>query len=136
MKSCIKSEDEGFSPENGRNPAKSSQVKAQAELKRLQDLTKDAIPSTKRSVAMPLMHNLAWQKVKLDETRRELMGQSLVIEYDNGGGQSGIRENPGFTAYNKLFGTFSRGVKQLCDMMDGADEAADELADYFNETKL
>lgn len=117
-------------------PANSSQQKAQAELKRLQGLTKGAIPDTMRNVAMPLMHNIAWQKVKLDEARHDLMGESLFVPYDNGGGQSGIREHPGFVAYNKLFTTFSRGVKQLIDLMDYGAGEADELQDYFNESRI
>ena len=114
----------------------STQGKVQSELKRLQTLTKDAIPKSLRDVAMPLIHNLAWQKVKLDEARRDLMGESLFVPYDNGGGQSGIREHPGFVAYNKLFTTFSRGIKQLTDLMDYEASEVDELQSYFDETRI
>jgi hypothetical protein len=113
-----------------------TQTKVQSELKRLQGLTKDAIPGNLRDVAMPLLHNLAWQKVKLDEARRDLMGESLFVPYDNGGGQSGIREHPGFVAYNKLFTTFSRGIKQLTDLMDYEAAEVDELQAYYDETRI
>lgn len=85
---------------------------------------------------MPLIHNVAWQKVKLDEARCDLMGESLFVPYDNGGGQSGIREHPGFVAYNKLFTTFSRGIKQLTDLMDFDAGEVDELQEYFDETRI
>lgn len=108
----------------------------QSELKKLQRLTKDAIPDEKRSAVLPLMSNIAFLKVKLDEARRELMHESIFTEYDNGGGQSGVREHPGFSAYNKLFTTFSRGIKQLTDMMPSGSTAGDALIDYLNETRF
>ena len=64
------------------------------------------------------------------------MGESLFVPYDNGGGQSGIREHPGFVAYNKLFTTFSRGIKQLIDLMDYEAGEIDELQGYFDETRI
>ena len=108
----------------------------QSELKRLQRLTKDVIPDDKRTAIMPLMSNIAFLKVKLDQARVELMGESIFTEYDNGGGQSGLREHPGFSAYNKLFTTFARGIKQITDMMPSGSTAADALVDYLNETRF
>lgn len=136
MKSQVIGKNQKISLRNVERPADSSQKRYQAEVKRLQALTKDVIPSTQRDVAMPLIHNLAWQKVKLDEARHDLMGESLFVPYDNGGGQRGIREHPGFVAYNKLFTTFSRGIKQLIDLMDYGAGEADELQDYFNESRI
>ena len=136
MQSDRKANNRKVSPVKPAIHSSRTQTKVQSELKRLQKITKGVIPETSRSVAMPLMHNLAFQKVKLEECRRDLMGEKLFVPYDNGGGQSGIREHPGFNAYNKLFTTFARGIKQLIDLMDGSDEEVDELRDYFNETKV
>ena len=136
VKSQVIGKNQKISPRVAERPADNSQRKYQAEVKRLQTLTKDAIPSTQRDVAMPLLHNIAWQKVKLDEARHDLMGESLFVPYDNGGGQSGIREHPGFVAYNKLFTTFSRGIKQLIDLMDYEAGEIDELQGYFDETRI
>ena len=119
-----------------RNPTRSTQTKTQSEITKLQKLTKDAIPDAVRDVAMPLIHNIAWQKVKLDEARHDLMNESLFCDYDNGGGQTGIREHPGFVAYNKLFATFSRGIKQLTDLMEIDAGEVDELQEYFNESRI
>lgn len=109
--------------------------KVESELKKLRTLTKDAIPEEKRKAIMPLLPNLAFQKVKLDEARRLLMNEYLFTEYDNGGGQCGLREHPGFTAYNKLFTTFQRGIKQLTDLMPTGAAASDALMDYVSETR-
>lgn len=111
------------------------QNRVDAELRKLQRITKDAIPKERRDAALSLLPNIAFLKVKLDEARSDLLYESLFTEYDNGGGQSGLREHPGFSAYNKLFTTFARAVKQLTDMMPSGSIAADALTDYINETR-
>lgn len=119
-----------------RRAAKHREQLVQAELRKLRDITKDAIPDEKRKVVMPLLANLAFLKVKLDEARVDLLGEKIYTEYDNGGGQCGIREHPGFSAYNKLFTTYARSIKQLADMMPSGSAAADQLIDYINETRF
>ncbi len=111
------------------------QTRMDSELRRLREITKDAIPDERRKAVMPLLANLAFLKVKLDDARNDLLYESIFTEYDNGGGQTGLREHPGFAAYNKLFTTFSRGVKQLTDMMPRGSGAADDLIEFLNETR-
>lgn len=123
---------------SGSSPPKrptSKQKRVESELKKLREITKGAIPDEKRKTVMPLLANLAFLKVKLDDARADLLYEDIFIEYDNGGGQTGLREHPGFSAYNKLFTTFSRGVKQLTDMMPNGTAAADALIDFINETR-
>lgn len=115
--------------------SRSKQSRLESELRKLRELTKDAIPDEKRKAIMPLLANIAFLKVKLDDARAELLYEDIFTEYDNGGGQTGLREHPGFSAYNKLFTTFSRAVKQLTDMMPSGTAAADALIDFINETR-
>lgn len=115
--------------------SRSKQSRLESELRKLRELTKDAIPDEKRKAIMPLLANIAFLKVKLDDARAELLYEDIFTEYDNGGGQTGLREHPGFSAYNKLFTTFSRSVKQLTDMMPSGTAAADALIDFINETR-
>ena len=117
-----------------RKPA-SPQARVDSELRKLQRITKDAIPDDKRNIVLGMLPNLAFMKYKLDEARKELLYESIFTEYDNGGGQCGIREHPGFAAYNKLFASFQRGIKQLCDLMPTGAAAADALTDYLAETR-
>lgn len=117
-----------------RKPA-SPQARVDSELRKLQRLTKDAIPEDKRNIVLGMLPNLAFMRYKLDEARKELLYESIFAYYDNGGGQSGLREHPGFAAYNKLFTTFQRGIKQLCDLMPTGAAEADALTDYIAETR-
>lgn len=118
----------------GRKPA-TVESRIESELRRLQKATKDAIPDERRAPVLPLLRNLAFMKVKLDDSRRELMYEPIYTEYDNGGGQSGLREHPGFSAYNKLFTTYSREMGKLVAMMPSGSSAADELVDFIASTR-
>ena len=44
----------------------------------------------------PLFDNICWMQIKLEDAREEIGEAGLLTEYDNGGGQSGTRQNPAF----------------------------------------
>jgi len=108
--------------------------RVESERKKLTELIAD-VDAKKKKAAAPLVKNAAFMRVKLDELMQTLMSQTPIIPYDNGGGQKGIREHPGFTAYNKLFNSFSKCIKQLCDLLPSTAGAADELLAYLDETR-
>ena len=61
----------------------------------------------------PIIENVAWMKVKLDDTRAAIKHSSVVIKYDNGGGQSGLRENPLFKGYSSLWKSYISGLDKI-----------------------
>ena len=61
--------------------------------------------------------NTAWIKVKLDEARDAIKTSNVVIPYDNGGGQKGLRENPLFKGYESLLKSYMGGMKQILDVL-------------------
>lgn len=65
--------------------------------------------------ALSLASELVWQADKLRETRETIDAERMapVIPYDNGGGQTGLRRNPLYDAYNALFSQFAKGSAQL-----------------------
>lgn len=54
---------------------------------------------------------------RLVETRKILANQQVVIPYDNGGGQKGIRKNPIFEGYNQLMANYRKTLEQLVSML-------------------
>lgn len=50
---------------------------------------------------------------KLDKIMGEIGEEAAVIEYDNGGGQSGVRENPQFKAYEGLWKAYITGLNTI-----------------------
>lgn len=60
-----------------------------------------------------VIDNTAWMKAKLDETRETIRNTSVAIPYDNGGGQTGIRENPLFKGYESLWKSYMSGMNVI-----------------------
>lgn len=94
------------------------------EKNKLKKLFKDAkIPEHKKKIYEPIIENVALMKVKLDELRKQIAYEEFMVEYDNGGGQKGIRENPIFKRYESFFKTFMIGMSRIID------ELPDEISD-------
>lgn len=72
-----------------------------------------------RTYVQELYDSVEFMRAKLIESRKALDGMDLVIPYDNGGGQSGIRENPYFVAYEKLLKSYIAALDKL-EAMTGA----------------
>jgi hypothetical protein len=52
----------------------------------------------------------------------------LIVGYDNGGGQRGIRKNPIYEAYNQLMANYRKSLQQLTELLQhyGMTDARDE----------
>lgn len=97
------------------------------EKNKLKKLLKDTnISDNKRKAFEPIIENVALMRVKLDELREAVAREPFMVEYDNGGGQKGIRENPIFKRYESFFKTYMLGMGRIIDTLP--DEIAVEEA--------
>ena len=76
-----------------------------------------SLPEPTRARAVELAENVLWMEGKLAEARKAIGKSSVAIPYDNGGGQRGIRKNPAFDGYNSLMSSYTKALKQLCEML-------------------
>ena len=79
---------------------------------------------------MELAKSVLFMEDKLEETRKLIKDEPLVIEYNNGGGQSGIRENPSFSSYEKLFATYSKGLDALMKIVNANGDHAVSVSSF------
>ena len=87
--------------------------RVRAEKQKLAKLLERAeLPKQKQEMLEPLIDNLAWQKCKLDDTRKLMQNEDIICQYDHGGGQKGIHENPYLKAYTNLFRTYMVGFEK------------------------
>lgn len=100
-----------------------------AEIDRLTTLLNDfGVSENKIKIISPIIENTAFMRMKLEEAKNLLDRSSIVISYDNGGGQKGIRENPIFKGYESLWKSYMQGMKQIIDCLPAESETAkDEL---------
>lgn len=68
--------------------------------------------------AVELAESVLFMAEKLKESRKAMADEPLVIDYDNGGGQKGIRENPHYTAYEKLMASYTKSLDQLSKIIE------------------
>ena len=93
--------------------------RAHREAARLRRLLREAgVEKPALDMARPVIDNTAWMKEKLEDARIAISESSVAISYDNGGGQTGIRENPHFTAYEKLINTYTRSLGELSKIIE------------------
>lgn len=93
-----------------------------AELRRLRDIFR-CVGEERFKVIEPMLEDLAFQRTKLADAREQFANTPLVLAYDNGGGQRGIRENPAIKAYNQLFRTYSDCIMSVVKLLPEQEQA-------------
>ena len=84
------------------------------------------IPAHKMKILEATIDNVALMKAKLDEMREQLITEKAVVEYDNGGGQKGVRENPVFKRYESFFKTYSLGMSAIFAVLKDEEGSEDD----------
>lgn len=118
---------------------KTIQKRIQDERTRLEGLLDKAeVPKQKQAVLETVIANLAAQRIMLEDTLEEMRGASVVCEYDNGGGQSGVRENPIFKAYISLWRGYMVGLEKYSSYLpkELQEDAATDSMDVLAQVKL
>ena len=54
-----------------------------------------------------------FQRKTLEQRRKDLVNEPFVVEYDNGGGQIGTKENPEWIAYEKLLKSYQATLRAI-----------------------
>lgn len=109
------------------------QTRTTREMRRLNKMLRDGGVEDRMVRALrPVVENTAWMKVKLDAAREKIHNTDIVIPYDNGGGQKGIRESPAFHGYESLWKAYMLGMGRLLDTMPER-KRADAEKDRANE---
>lgn len=104
------------------NELKESYEKEKRMIKR--ELKKVKISPHKMKLLESVIENTAWMKAKLDAVRMQITTADIVVEYDNGGGQKGIRKNPIFEGYRALWQSYMIGMGRILDAVPEEKRAA------------
>lgn len=101
--------------------------RAEAERERIRGILKAAkISENRMSLLEPVIENTAWMSAKLDDARDAIKNGQIVIPYDNGGGQKGLRESPLFKGYESLFRSYIAGMTKILDALPEETEGKKE----------
>lgn len=84
-----------------------------------------------------LVKQLQIMSKKLKSEAAKMPDQNLIVEYDNGGGQQGIRENPFFPSYEKLLASYIKGLMAVKELIgDQAQAEVVSLDDIRSKFKV
>lgn len=93
-------------------------TRATEEKNRITAILNDAGISERRMQTLaPIIENVSWMRAKLDDSRSLIKNSNIVVPYDNGGGQKGIRENPAFKGYEALWKAYMQGMNRILDTL-------------------
>lgn len=113
---------------------KTLEERVESEIERLTKILDDYnISDNKKKALEAIVENTAWMRVKLDDARDAVKTSSVVIPYDNGGGQKGLRENPIFKGYESLWKSYMTGMCKILECLPS--EAAKEEAETAENPK-
>lgn len=99
-------------------------------------LKKAGTPEDKIKALQPIIQNTAALKAKLDDVQTEMLDADALIEYEHGGGQSGIKENPIFGLYGSMMRSYTSGMKMIFDSMPTSQAATKKEDDKTNVLQL
>lgn len=80
-------------------------------------LAESGVKGSRIDSLRPIIENVAWMKAKLDDAREAIKTSNVVIPYDNGGGQKGLRENPLFKGYESLWKSYMLGMGKILECL-------------------
>lgn len=81
-----------------------------------------------------LIARIAYLAAYLDELQEQTTKEGVVVKYDNGGGQTGIRVHPAVQVYTQYHKDLTASLKQLREFMP-EDAGTDELVKFMEEHK-
>ena len=78
-------------------------------------LRKSGCDEERLKILMPSIDNLVWLEQKMEQGRALIASSAIVIPYDNGGGQKGVRKNPAFEAIHRMTASYNACLKAIVD---------------------
>ena len=95
---------------------KQRKSKIKKEKKRLLEIFQN-IETNRSKLVESLIADAAFQRVTLEETREIISRDGVIEVYQNGANQKGIKKSSAVEVYDKMVNTYSKIIKQLCDLL-------------------
>lgn len=97
-------------------PEISKEVRVKKEFLRLRKVYK-GLPASKQLIVMPLLENLAFMKVTLDDLQKNINAAGCSEEWKNGENQFGKKASADLQAYNSLIKNYNTVSDRLDKML-------------------
>ncbi len=106
------------------------EISIKKEKNRIKKIFKE-IDENKLKFCMTLIDRLAWLNVSVKELEQSIDRDGTTIPYDNGGGQSGVKDNPNVKTLIQYTKNITTITKQLVDLVPASKKKSklEELMD-------
>lgn len=106
------------------------EISIKKEKNRIKKIFKE-IDENKLKFCMTLIDRLAWLNVSVKELEQSIDRDGTTILYDNGGGQSGVKDNPNVKTLIQYTKNITTITKQLVDLVPASKKKSklEELMD-------
>lgn len=95
-----------------------SEIAIDKEKKRIYSILENANVSDNRIASLEtIIEECAFMRHKLNVAKKDIRESSIVIPYDNGGNQRGIRENPLFKGYESLLKSYLLALDRIISVL-------------------
>lgn len=109
--------------------------KIKTELRKLKKLIKN-LDKDKKNVAMPLIENIAFCVVQLEELRAIVKRDGYFEKYQNGANQHGFKKSVASDMINQVGKTYTTLLGRLKDFLPMSGEGYDLIAAFEKKHKL
>ena len=107
------------------------------EIKRLNPLLEN-IDSNRKRAFEKLINDAAFMAVTLEEARAIINRDGIIESYQNGQNQYGYKKSSAVEVYDKMINTYSKIVKQMCDVLPenvSAEDPGEEIMKFITGLK-
>lgn len=121
-----------FSASSIQDPNKNRRVKK--ELRRLSDLF-DGIEENRKDFVQRQLEQLAWLNISIIELQGRIDRFGTLVQYDNGGGQAGVKANPDLKTlidYQKLANTIVNTLNKVIPIKE-AGGPGEKLSEFLDD---
>ncbi len=118
-------------PARRRKSENEKEFKIRKEKERIEKIFKD-IDKNKLNFVMTLIERLAWLNIAVKNLEKSIDEKGTAIPYNNGGGQSGIKDNPDVKTLIQYTRNITTITKQLVDLVPPSQKKS-KLDELMNE---
>ncbi len=97
-------------------------------------LRQQGIPDEQIKLLGPTIEHIVWLEEKMEQGRKLIAASAIVVPYDNGGGQSGIRKNPAYEAIHRMTSSYNATMKTIEDVIRMYADADDMSSKSYSST--
>ena len=90
----------------------------------------EKVDANQRAMIQPLLQNVAFMAITLQDLQAEINNEGATEEYRNGNSQYGMKPSAGLQAYNAMIKNYAAVIKALSQLLPKMDMGGNKLSKF------